>query len=101
MKYVQRILKARYLAMIPAVLLTAGGTLHADTTDWHGKTLALSVYPSAKLEIVGTAAEFVIGMTGGMLEPGKSALARHEDSCLEKFKDKVLGIHPSSGERTK
>lgn len=76
--------KVLYLVISAAVLLTAGGALLADTIDWHGKTLALTVYPRAKLEIDGAASEFVIGMTGGVLGSGDSAGAKLQaDSTIE------------------
>lgn len=76
------------LVFIATVLLTAGGALPADTIDWRGKTLAVAVYPPSKLQIVGTSAEFVIGVTGEMPGSGTAngaKLRTHnaiEDSAL-------------------
>ncbi|HTT03350.1 MAG TPA: hypothetical protein VMG11_14825 [Steroidobacteraceae bacterium] len=64
------------LAMVAAVLLTAGGTLQADPIMWRGKTVAVAVYPPSRLQIVGAGAEFVIGATGGLAEPGNAAGAK-------------------------
>jgi len=70
--------------MATAVLLTAASALPADTPEWRGKTLALAVYPSSRLQIVGTSAEILIGATGGVLEPGNAAGAKLQaDSAIE------------------
>ena len=89
--------------MISALLLTAAGTLHADTTEWRGKTLALAVYPPSKLEIVGTGAEFIIGATSGVLEPGNAKGAKLradnaiEDSALHVARELFLAAQQQYG----
>lgn len=75
---------ARSLVFMAGLLVGAGGALHADTTEWRGKTLALAVYPPSKLEIVGTSAAFIVGATGGALEPGNAAGAKLQaESAIE------------------